>query len=32
MKRKWTNETAANYIKKVEEGKEPIRYEVFKCY
>lgn len=23
MKRKWTNESAENYIKKVESGKEP---------
>lgn len=25
MKRKWTNETAENYIKKVENEKEPTR-------
>ncbi len=24
MKRKWTNETAEEYIKRVEKGKEPI--------
>lgn len=24
MKRKWTNETAKEYISKVEKGKEPI--------
>ena len=24
MKRKWTNETAAAYIEKVEKGKEPM--------
>lgn len=24
MKRKWTNETAQNYIEKVEKGKEPM--------
>lgn len=24
LKRKWNNESAENYIKKVEEGKEPM--------
>lgn len=31
MKRKWTNESAEIYIEKVEKGKEPMRYEIFKC-
>ena len=24
MKRKWTNESANNYVKRVEQGKEPM--------
>ena len=31
MKRKWTNETALEYINRVERGREPMRNEVFEC-
>lgn len=31
MKHKWTNESAKAYIERVEKGKEPMRFEVFKC-
>lgn len=31
MKRKWTNESAEKYIEKVDKGKEPMRFKIFKC-
>lgn len=30
-KRKWTNESAEKYIEKVDKGKEPMRFKIFKC-